>query len=105
MLINTVLIQALKAVQFHHIVMSEQLLKFLVLVTEHAHATKLTVFTIVEGPALGGSVTIVILLTHGLFRLFSRMLVRTVQAESARAIFHPVEARLSLWCLSRLLIM
>ena len=53
LLVNTVLIEALKAVQFDHIVMSEQLLEFFVLVAEHAHAPELTVFTIVEGPALG----------------------------------------------------
>ena len=55
MLVNTVLVEALKTVQLHNIVMSKKLLEFLVLVSEHAHASKLTVFTIVEGAAFGGS--------------------------------------------------
>ena len=80
MLVNTVLVQALEAVQFHHIIMSEQLLEFFVLVTEHAHLTELTVFTIVEGPALGRSG---LLLAHGMFRLLTIVLVSTVLAKSA----------------------
>ena len=100
MLVNAVLVQALKAVQFHHIEMSKQLREFFVLVTEHAHLTELTVFTIVEGPALGGSG---LLLTMGMFRLLTVVLVRTVLTKSARASLDPVETRFSPWCLSRLM--
>ena len=84
MLVNAVLIQALEAVQLHHIVMSEQLLEFFVLVTEHASATERTVFTIVEGPALGrfDMATFVIVVCRDL-GLSSWMLIRTVLAESA----------------------
>lgn len=62
MLVNTVLIEALQTVQFHNIVMSEELLELFVLMSEHAHASKLTVFTIVEGSALGCSSIVVLLL-------------------------------------------
>lgn len=52
-LVNTVLIQALETVEFHHIVMPQQLAKLFVLVSEVAVAPIRAILVVVELTAFG----------------------------------------------------
>jgi len=78
--------------------MSEQLLELLILVSESAQTTKLTVFVIVEWSALRNSVLLFLGLLNSICirYLFSRVLVGAILPKSACSCFHPIVAGFSL---------
>ena len=85
-LVQAVLEQALKAVEFDNIVVSEQLLKLFVFVSESTSASKVAVLTIVKSAAFG-------LFRRLLWLLLDHwVVIRTIFTESASAVLQPVVA-------------
>ena len=52
-LIKTILEKTLKTIELDNIVVSEKLCELLVFMAESAHASEMTVFAVMESPALG----------------------------------------------------
>ena len=87
-LIKTILEKTLKTIQLYNIVVSEKLSELLVFMAESAHASEMTVFAVMESPALGLFKRFIYIL------LYHRMLVSTVFAEPASPSLEPIVANL-----------
>ena len=88
LLIKTILEKTLKTIELYNIVVSEELSELLVFMPESAHAPEMTVFAVMESPALGLFKRFIYIL------LYHRMLVGTVFAEPTSPSLEPVVANL-----------
>ena len=87
-LIKTILEKTLKTIELHNIVVSEKLSELLVFMAERTHAPEMTVFAVMESPALGLFKRFINIL------LYHRVLVSTVFAEPASSSLEPIVANL-----------
>ena len=87
-LIKTILEKTLKTIELYNIVVSEKLCELLVFMAESAHAPEMTVFAVMESPALGLFKRFINIL------LYHRMLVSTVLAEPTSPSLEPIVANL-----------